>query len=136
MALLFFDLNGFKQINDTLGHDAGDRLLIEVARRLSAAARDEDLVARIAGDEFVVVLANAPGAAAAEAAANRLLAALTQDVQLATNRVRVGASVGVALAADHDNAADLLRCADQGMYQAKRSGRPVANILESPAKSA
>lgn len=123
MALLFFDLNKFKLVNDTYGHDAGDRLLIEVARRLSGAARKEDLVARIAGDEFVVMLRNAADRAEAEVAADRLLAALCQDLQLGTDTMRISASVGVAMAGDHDNAADLLRDADLGMYHAKRSGR-------------
>jgi diguanylate cyclase (GGDEF)-like protein/PAS domain S-box-containing protein len=134
-AVLFFDLDGFKSVNDTFGHDAGDRILVEVARSLSAAAREDDLVARIAGDEFVVVLRNAAGRAEAEAAASRLLAAVCQDVQIGDNSVRVSASVGVALAADHDNAAELLRCADLGMYQAKRSGRRVSSA-EPTAKSA
>jgi diguanylate cyclase (GGDEF)-like protein/PAS domain S-box-containing protein len=135
MAVLFFDLDGFKSVNDTFGHDAGDRILVEVARRLSGAARDEDLVARIAGDEFVVMLRNAAGRTEAEAAASRLLAAVCQDVQIGDTSVRVSASVGVALAADHDTAAELLRCADEGMYQAKRSGRRVSSA-EPQAKSA
>jgi diguanylate cyclase (GGDEF)-like protein/PAS domain S-box-containing protein len=136
MAVLFFDLDGFKAVNDTYGHDAGDRLLIEVGRRLSAAARQHDLVARIAGDEFVVLLRNAADRTEAEAAANRLLAALSQEVQVGGSTVRISASVGVALAVDHDNAADLLRCADQGMYEAKRSGRRAVRTLASPRESA
>lgn len=136
MAVLFFDLDKFKLVNDTYGHDAGDRLLIEVARRLSGAARQEDLVARIAGDEFVVMLRNARDRAEAEAAADRLRAALCQDMQVGTGTVRVSASVGVAMAADHDNAAALLRAADMGMYHAKRSGRGDVPSDEPLRKSA
>jgi diguanylate cyclase (GGDEF)-like protein/PAS domain S-box-containing protein len=136
MALLFFDLNGFKGVNDTYGHDAGDRLLIEVARRLSGAARDGDLVARIAGDEFVVVLRDAATRSQADAAADRLLAAVSQDMAVAGSTVRVSASVGVAMAADHDNAAELLRCADEGMYEAKRRGHLERGSAEPPARTA
>lgn len=135
MALLFFDLDGFKGVNDTFGHDAGDQLLIEVAARLSAAAREGDLVARIAGDEFVVVLHDAADRAHADAAARRLLAALNQDVPVGNDRVRVSASVGVAMAGDHDNAAELLRCADAGMYEVKRGNR-MRRSAEPPARTA
>lgn len=136
MALLFFDLDGFKAVNDTYGHDAGDRLLVEVARRLSAAVRDGDLVARIAGDEFVVMLRHTADRAEAVTAAKRLLAALEDDVPMGSNRVQISASVGVAMAADHESAADLLRCADLGMYEAKRSGGRVVSSVQPPRKPA
>ncbi|HVE25860.1 MAG TPA: GGDEF domain-containing protein, partial [Sporichthya sp.] len=135
-AVLFFDLDKFKLVNDTYGHDAGDRLHIEVARRLSGAARKDDLVARIAGDEFVVMLRSAADRAEAVAAGDRLLAALCQDMPVGDATVHVSASVGIAMAADHENAADLLRAADMRMYEAKRDGHRDLPPAESPRRSA
>lgn len=122
-AVLFCDLDGFKAVNDTLGHDAGDRVLIEVGQRLTSTARDHDLVARIAGDEFVVVMRQIGNYAAAEAAAGRQLAAMAPPMRIAGRAVSVSASIGIAMAADYDNATDLLRAADRRMYEAKRAGR-------------
>jgi diguanylate cyclase len=121
--VLFCDLDGFKQINDTLGHEAGDRVLIEVAQRLSTTARDHDLVARIAGDEFVVLIREIGSYHDAEAAASRQLAALKSPIVVAGTSVVVSASIGVAMARDYESAAELLRAADRGMYEAKRAGR-------------
>jgi diguanylate cyclase len=120
-AVLFCDLDGFKQINDTLGHDAGDRVLIEVGRRLCSTMQ-HSLVARFAGDEFAVVIKNAGTRAAAEAAAKRLLTALAAPISVAGRAVVVSASVGIGMAAEHDTPAALLRAADMSMYEAKRSG--------------
>ena len=122
-AVLFCDLDGFKAINDTLGHDAGDRVLIEVGQRLTSTARDHDLVARIAGDEFVVVMRQIGNYAAAEAAAGRQLAAMAPPMRIAGRSVSVTASIGIAMAGDYDTATDLLRAADRRMYEAKRAGR-------------
>jgi diguanylate cyclase (GGDEF)-like protein/PAS domain S-box-containing protein len=121
-ALLFCDLDGFKQVNDTLGHDTGDRVLIEVGRRLSTSARDHDLVARIAGDEFVIVLGQIRDAGQAQAAAGRYLAVMSTPVHVGGRTIAVAASIGVALPEPHDTADSLLRAADQGMYQAKAAG--------------
>jgi diguanylate cyclase (GGDEF)-like protein/PAS domain S-box-containing protein len=122
-AVLFCDLDGFKQINDNFGHDAGDRVLIEVAQRLSATARDHDLVARIAGDEFVVMIREIGSVADAEAAAARQLEALIPPVRVGGQMVRISASIGLAMARDYDSATGLLQAADRGMYEAKRAGR-------------
>ncbi len=122
VAVLFCDLDGFKQVNDTLGHDAGDRVLIEVGQRLSTTARDHDLVARIAGDEFVVLIREIGGVEDAEAAAGRQIEALTAPIRVAGTSVTVSASIGVALARDYDDATSLLKAADRGMYEAKRTG--------------
>jgi diguanylate cyclase (GGDEF)-like protein/PAS domain S-box-containing protein len=122
-AVLFCDLDGFKQINDTYGHDAGDRVLIEVAQRLSATARDHDLVARIAGDEFVVMIREIGSISDAEAAASRQLESLVPPIRVAGELVRVSASIGVAMARDYESATALLQAADRGMYEAKRAGR-------------
>jgi len=121
-AVLFCDLDGFKEINDTLGHDAGDRVLIEVGQRLSSTARDHDLVARMAGDEFVVMIREIDGIADAEAAAGRLLQSLTAAIRVGGRPLHISASIGIAMARDHDNATTLLQAADRGMYEAKRAG--------------
>ena len=122
-AVLFCDLDGFKAINDTMGHEIGDRVLVEVGRRLSVTARDHDLVARIAGDEFVVMLADVASASEAEAAAARHLDALAAPIHLGDHIVQISASIGIAMAADHPDATSLLRAADRRMYGAKRAGR-------------
>lgn len=126
IALLFCDLDGFKEINDQFGHDAGDRVLIEVAHRLTTAARDHDMVARLAGDEFVLLLRQISGVREAEAAAARQLAALTRPIQVGRARVEIKASLGIAMGRDHTTAASLLRAADAGMYEVKRAGGGIA----------
>ena len=123
-AVLFFDLDGFKEVNDHYGHDAGDRLLIEVARRMSSVAREDDLVGRLAGDEFVVVLRHISTLQEAHAAATRQLTELSREIRLGSSVVTVSASVGVALAQDHQSAEGILRAADSSMYEAKRASRP------------
>ena len=123
-AVLLVDLDDFKGINDGYGHVAGDRVLIEVARRLRASVRGADVVARLGGDEFVVLLSEVTDGAAAERVAAKLLQALAQPFALDHAEVGLGASVGVALFPD--DAADaeaLLRCADLAMYTAKEAGR-------------
>jgi diguanylate cyclase (GGDEF)-like protein/PAS domain S-box-containing protein len=122
-AVLFCDLDGFKQVNDTLGHEAGDRVLIEVGQRLVTTARDHDLVARIAGDEFVVLIREIGTVEDAEIAAARQLQALISPIFVAGTSVVVSASIGVAMARDFSNASELLQAADRGMYEAKRAGR-------------
>ena len=122
-ALLFCDVDGFKYINDTFGHDAGDRVLIEIARRMSATARDDDLIARIAGDEFVVLLRQTTSRSDAEAAAARQLAALGAVIHLGNEDIRLSASIGIAMTGEYEDASAVLRGADAGMYAAKRSGR-------------
>lgn len=120
-AVLFCDLNGFKAINDTLGHEAGDRVLVEVAKRLSATAREHDLVARLAGDEFVVLLRQVESFADADRAARRQADALTAPIQFADRSVTISASIGIAMAANHADATSLLQAADRRMYEAKRA---------------
>ncbi|WP_321813945.1 MULTISPECIES: putative bifunctional diguanylate cyclase/phosphodiesterase [unclassified Paraburkholderia] len=131
LAVLFIDLDGFKVINDTLGHRIGDDLLRQAAKRIEDCARQDDLVARLGGDEFVVVAAGASGAPGgdmgdtADTIARRILASLANEFVLAEALpVRIGASIGIALAHDEAVSLDtLLSHADCAMYAAKRSGR-------------
>ncbi|TSE19637.1 putative signaling protein [Tepidimonas alkaliphilus] len=123
-AVLLIDLDDFKAINDGYGHHAGDRVLIEVARRLRRHVRAADVVARLGGDEFVVVLSDVSDPQAALAVGDKLLRALTEPVELEAVEVAVGASIGVALFPDDAQAAEaLLRAADLAMYAAKEGGR-------------
>ncbi len=131
LALLFIDLDGFKAVNDTWGHEAGDRLLAEVAERLSLAVRETDSVFRLAGDEFTVILENlgADAASSATAVAEKLVTAVSQPVDLRGGAVpgaaQVGASIGIAVHGPDGAvaAAELIRQADQAMYEAKQAGR-------------
>ncbi len=134
-ALLFLDMDGFKAINDTHGHEEGDELLRQFGSRIAEAVRRTDTAARLAGDEFVVILENLAHLGDAEDKAQSLLASLRQPYALKNGTVSVGASVGVALHLPGD-AADLeawLARADQAMYVAKRGGKN-AVALAPPAQ--
>ncbi|MFW3172473.1 putative bifunctional diguanylate cyclase/phosphodiesterase [Geodermatophilus sp. CPCC 206100] len=123
-AVVFIDLDGFKSVNDTLGHSAGDALLIEVAGRLRSAVRAGDTVARLGGDEFaVLVVQSGDGTGEVEATAARVLDVLARPLWLAGQRVDISGSVGIAVAHDDASGASLVRDADIAMYAAKVSGR-------------
>jgi diguanylate cyclase (GGDEF)-like protein len=120
LAVLLFDLDHFKEVNDTLGHTAGDALLVELAARLTASLRPGDLAARLGGDEFAVVLQDMPSGRLALSVAEKLLARLNEPVHVEGLELPVEASVGVALAPRDGTTVDgLLRCADVAMYRAK-----------------
>ena len=122
-AILFIDLDRFKSVNDTLGHHAGDQVLIAIARRLEQCARPDDLVARLSGDEFVVLLDNAQ-ISEAEEVADLIQQTLNQPLQLEGHHFFITASIGIALNTTyHPHAEDLLRNADMAMYQAKAQGK-------------
>ncbi|GAB7549027.1 bifunctional diguanylate cyclase/phosphodiesterase [Cupriavidus sp. 8B] len=130
LALLFIDLDRFKEVNDTLGHDQGDQLLLEAARRIAASVRASDTVARLAGDEFTVILPAVGDAGVAGVAgvaggiAQAILERIAAPYHLAGELVVVSASIGVATyPKDADNAEALLVCADQAMFAAKEEGR-------------
>ncbi|MEU4367046.1 putative bifunctional diguanylate cyclase/phosphodiesterase [Micromonospora chersina] len=125
-ALVLIDLNHFKEVNDTLGHGAGDRVLTQVADRLRGAARADDLVARLGGDEFAVLLRGLPAPAIAAHRAEALLAALHEPLDLDGMRISVEASGGIAVAPASGGMPELLRRADVAMYQAKRAGQRIA----------
>ncbi|WP_229399111.1 putative bifunctional diguanylate cyclase/phosphodiesterase [Micromonospora okii] len=122
-ALVLIDLNHFKEVNDTLGHAAGDQVLTRVAERLRDAAQANDLVARLGGDEFAVLLRGLPAPAVAAHRAEALLGALHEPFDLDGMRISVEASGGIAVAPPSGGMAELLRRADVAMYQAKRAGQ-------------
>ena len=123
MALLYLDLDGFKDINDRSGHGAGDALLKMVAGRLSAAVREEDTVARLGGDEFVIVLHLSDDADAGPVAL-KIIEAVSQPYDIEGQTVSITISAGVALYPVHgENAATLMKSADLALYEAKRSGK-------------
>ncbi|GIE85925.1 hypothetical protein Are01nite_24050 [Actinoplanes regularis] len=125
VAVLYLDLDGFKEVNDRYGHEAGDSVLVAVAQRLSAVVRAGDLVARLGGDEFVLLC---PGVGEADAVwlAERILADVALPVEFRGHHLTVGASIGIAATAggpDGDRGGTVLRSADAAMYQAKQLGR-------------
>ena len=124
LALMFLDLDHFKDINDTLGHAAGDLLLKEAAQRLCNCIRDTDTVARLGGDEFTIVMGELDDVDAVERIANDILASLVRPFYLADTVVHVTASIGVTVyPGDATDTASLLKSADQAMYAAKGRGR-------------
>ncbi|MGO9499762.1 MAG: EAL domain-containing protein [Solirubrobacteraceae bacterium] len=140
VALLLIDLDGFKDINDGLGHDHGDRLLVEIGSRLLRAVREGDIVARLGGDEFAVALTSRVSRQSALAAARRIAAALGAPIVLGGIEVSIGASIGIALFPDHGASTEvLLRHADAAMYEAKRDHSGIelyerqAGTRETPA---
>ncbi|MBV8033386.1 MAG: diguanylate cyclase [Betaproteobacteria bacterium] len=134
LATLFVDLDGFKQVNDQQGHEAGDRFLVEIARRLRAGLRASDLVARLGGDEFYVVLEDQQESEAVDTVARKLLAEIRRPVDLGTGTVSVSASIGVSIFPDDAaDATTLVKHADAAMYRAKQAGK---NAFRLHAKEA
>lgn len=125
LAVMFMDLDRFKQVNDTLGHDVGDELIKEVAHRLAHCVRGGDTVSRQGGDEFVIVLAEIGGEGDAACVAEKIIAAIAEPLQIGGRMLNVTVSIGIAaLPADGtDDVAALLKKADQAMYLAKEAGR-------------
>ncbi|QDQ26213.1 EAL domain-containing protein [Chitinimonas arctica] len=131
-AVLFADLDGFKAVNDSLGHHIGDLLLIEVAMRLADSLRPQDTLARIGGDEFVVVAEGMEEAASVAELCERLVMAVGQPYRIGLHDIRVSASIGVALhPLDGEDGRTLLTNADAAMYAAKQSGRNGFRFFES-----
>ncbi len=123
-AVLFIDLDRFKPVNDSLGHDAGNELLIAVAQRLVRAVGADDIVGRLGGDEFVVLLDRVAASDEATVVAERLVGALNEPFVVASHEVAISCSIGIAMAPrPFTNPAELVRRADQAMYRAKASGR-------------
>jgi diguanylate cyclase (GGDEF)-like protein/PAS domain S-box-containing protein len=122
LAVLFFDLDRFKVVNDSLGHAAGDQLLVQIAHRLRGVIRPGDVLARLGGDEFTVMVHGAD-AEGAQAFAERLQDSLRQPIEVLGRDFLMSASIGVVTTAVREDSADLLRWADAAMYRAKESGR-------------
>ncbi|MCA8911547.1 MAG: EAL domain-containing protein [Planctomycetes bacterium] len=130
-GVMFLDLDRFKMVNDTLGHAAGDQMLIEVAQRLQEAVRPADTIARIGGDEFVVVLEDIHDIRNAIHVAERMLESLDAEINVRGHPVRTNASIGIALNEDTtENGEELLRHADIAMYRAKEKGRARFEIFD------
>jgi diguanylate cyclase (GGDEF)-like protein/PAS domain S-box-containing protein len=130
LAVLFMDLDNFKVVNDSLGHDAGDRLLVKVARRLRGCLRPEDTAARLGGDEFAVLLEGVTDEGEAVRVADRIGEALRTPFSLGAHEARADASIGVALGRPGVQAGDLLRNADIAMYGAKAGGKARHAVFE------
>lgn len=130
-ALMMIDLDGFKGINDTLGHDVGDDLLIEISRRLQSMVRETDFVARFGGDEFIILQPGLRDSEGSAALAQRLLHHLAEPVRVGGQEVRLGASIGIALHPQDGNDGDaLLKHADIALYCAKAAGRGTYRVFD------
>ncbi|RSM67766.1 bifunctional diguanylate cyclase/phosphodiesterase [Actinoplanes sp. ATCC 53533] len=130
-ALLLIDLNHFKEVNDTLGHTAGDDVLREVAKRLEQATTPGDLVARLGGDEFALLLTGLPTPAVATHRATALLDSLERPIEVEGMQLTVEAAAGIALAPGSGGVQELMRRADVAMYQAKRGGQRIATYAHA-----
>jgi diguanylate cyclase (GGDEF)-like protein len=124
VAVLFIDLDGFKKINDAMGHDTGDQLLKDVASRIREALRDADTVARVGGDEFVIVLDDIETNKNAALVANKIIVALAQPFELKSKQCRVTGSIGISMYPECSKIPEkLIQQADEAMYLAKQSGK-------------
>jgi diguanylate cyclase (GGDEF)-like protein len=135
LAVAFLDLDGFKNVNDTHGHDAGDLVLCETARRLLTIFRKADTVARVGGDEFVVLCPQVQGEAEVRLIADRLLQATREPILIDGRALAITVSAGMALAEADDVAASLLQRSDHAMLSAKRQGRGIS-VLAGPETEA
>ncbi|MFT7221513.1 MAG: diguanylate cyclase (GGDEF)-like protein/PAS domain S-box-containing protein [Candidatus Azotimanducaceae bacterium] len=125
VSVMFLDLDGFKAINDTFGHDAGDELLIEVSKRMQAIVRESDTVARIGGDEFLILLTSLTQTDGVNRVAEKIIQIVSEPIHLSDGRqVSVGTSIGVAFYPTHGDSSELvLKLADAAMYEVKRNGK-------------
>ena len=134
-AVLLCDLDGFKQVNDSLGHGAGDDVIAEVGRRLQEVCREGDMVARLGGDEFVVLARDVRDYDHAMEFAHRILPLLRKPFSIADTQIELSGSVGVAVSAPNSTMLGVLQMADHAMYEAKRAGRNQAMPYQSPDSS-
>ncbi|MBK6843531.1 MAG: EAL domain-containing protein [Gemmatimonadetes bacterium] len=130
VSLLFLDLDDFKRVNDSLGHAAGDVLLVETSARIAAELREGDTLARLGGDEFAILLENVDDAGMSEAVAARVLEALRAPVTVEGKAIHVGVSIGIANSRDAANPSELMRNADLAMYIAKTRGKGACAVFE------
>lgn len=137
LALLFLDLDRFKDINDTLGHDMGDIMIKDVAQRLKSCVRESDIVAHLGGDDFTVILSSLESVSTIEHIANAILKSISEPFQLGNEIAHITASIGVSIFPDDtSNVDDLLKNAEQAMYAAKKDGRNRCNYFTSSMQAA
>jgi diguanylate cyclase (GGDEF)-like protein len=137
LAIIFVDLDHFKKVNDSLGHAAGDQLLVEVGGRLKACVRDEDTVARLGGDEFALLLPHSAGLDAVSRVGERILAAFRQPIIVAEQQLVVTPSMGASVfPSDGADAATLIEGADAAMYRAKENGRNTLELFNQALRTA
>ena len=136
VTVLFLDLDNFKTVNDSLGHAAGDRLLVEAARRLGSCVRDSDLIARLGGDEFAMLLEDADGVDDVLIVTERIAAALSRPFKLGGKEVFVSASIGIARTSRGETSDELVRNADVAMYVAKTRGKGISVLFEPKMQAA
>jgi diguanylate cyclase (GGDEF)-like protein len=123
-AVMFLDLDGFKEINDEHGHELGDLVMQATALRIKAEIRETDTVARIGGDEFIIILSSLPEFEVAERIASGLIEQIVQPIRVEKAEVVVSASIGISIYPENGTTAeDLIRSADKAMYQIKRQGK-------------
>ncbi|CAA0102877.1 putative signaling protein [Halioglobus japonicus] len=131
-AILFIDLDGFKAVNDTWGHEAGDQLLQQMAARMSACVRESDTVARVGGDEFLIIQTGILNVSAITTVAKKLLGALSESYYINRQEIKVSASIGIALCPDHGtDMEDLVKLADTAMYAIKQAGKNNYGFVDS-----
>lgn len=131
VAVVYLDLDGFKPINDQLGHDAGDQVLVCVARRILSVVRDSDLASRVGGDEFVVVAQEIDGHSGAETMARRILQVIGEPILIQDTEISLGVSIGVAIYPQHGSTAEeLVHVADKAMYLVKKGSKSDFTILD------
>jgi diguanylate cyclase (GGDEF)-like protein len=134
VAVMYVDLDGFKSINDTMGHAAGDELLVQAASRFRACVRDSDLVARLGGDEFAIILSGKGDRNQTQAVGARILLAMSEPFQLAAGVAQTSCSIGIADASDGAiRGADILNRADRALYEAKASGKNAMRFAPNTA---
>lgn len=137
LAVIFIDLDRFKQVNDTLGHDVGDELLKEVAIRLKSCVRGADTVARLGGDEFTIILPEVTGLSGVRTVANNILRSLNKPVKIEQHMLSISPSIGISLSPkDGDDVPTLLKNADAAMYHAKKMGRNNYQLYEASMNTA
>ena len=132
IALISIDLDGFKEVNDTYGHHAGDDALVKVARRLRNSIRKSDMLARLGGDEFIILLDDIESRDAVYSLAESILQQFTSTIELQGHSVMLGASIGIAFYPDHGSTPhDILKSADLALYESKRAGKGCFRSLEA-----
>ncbi len=130
MALLFLDLDDFKRVNDSLGHAAGDQLLVQASARIAAELRDGDTLARLGGDEFAILAEDIAVTGLATSLSERVVAALRAPFAVEGKEICIGASIGIATSRDAASPSDLMRNADLAMYIAKTRGKGGCAVFE------